>query len=512
MNIIKKATISILLIIISLFSVIIIPLTASAAVLTYSDVLEDLREDSSFDVTKYPLMTYDYFSALNSDEDETNDVEYLSVIHIAESEDKELFVYSYQPLNNVSDITASSINIATVENAMLNMELTEDATNFEKYTLKCVSYDGPFKKYLVEDFVVPNEFYRYYCISEIERPFDTLLDEKISNETITDFKAHKVGQAWCCYYQDSELKYEMVTLDVVEITPTHTGELYYENGITWGSLVGIKSSCVSHYISFNIENYDVDKIIDASLEYKYRDYRTVHTLESGIAPTISSWFGKDTEHTITTYPNGMDYITKLQDIYEVDVVDHEGEGLWAKDYSWNRIMTGESFVDQFEDQGGEWNETIKTTVKNSHFVFAFTETEITSSQTSSSTGTDQFATTTYTTVVEGTEVAQVDILRLKFVSNGITYNLGVVGDTTSSDGVADGVADGLEIDFDFDTGFEKIMAVVLLILLIIVFTNVVFPITKPIIKILFKGISFVLNALFNIFIIPLRLIFGSNRK
>ena len=390
------------------------------------------------------------------------------------------------------------------------MSLIEKTTDFKKYTLKCVSQNGTFKKYLVENFVVSDDFYRYYCISEIERPFDTLFDEKINDETTTDFKAHKIGQAWCCYYYNNELKYEMVTLDVVEITPTFTGELYYANGITWGSLVGIKSSCVSHYIAFNIENYDVDKIIDASLEYKYRNYRTVHTLETGIAPTISSWFGKDTEHTTTTYPNGTDYIYQSLGIYETDVVEHKGEGLLAKDYSWNRIMTGKAFVKQYEDQGGEWNETIKATVNNSQFVFAFTETDIASSQTSSSTGSDQFSTTTYTTVVEGTEVAKVDILRLKFISNGITYNLGVVSDTTSSDGIPDGVADGLDVDLT--TAFSAILSVVLFLLFVVVFFNIILPIVKPVFELAFKGLKYIVDAFLTIIVYPIQTLFKRNRK
>ena len=112
-----------------------IAVRARAAVLTHSDVMDDLKEDSSFDVTKYPLMTYDHFSALNSDEDETNDVEFLSVIQIAESQEKELFVYTYQPLNDVSDITASSITFATSESAIKDMDLTEDTVDFKKYDL-----------------------------------------------------------------------------------------------------------------------------------------------------------------------------------------------------------------------------------------------------------------------------------------------------------------------------------------------------------------------------------------
>ena len=500
-NIIKKATISILFIIISLFSIVITPFTSFAAVSTYSDVLDDLKVDTSFRLTDYPTMSYDHFKELNSDKDLTNDVDYISVIQIAESENNELFIYTYQPLNDTSDITASSITFATVESAIKNMDV-DGATDFKKYSLACVSSYGPFKKYLVENFVVTGDYYRYYCISEIERPFDTILDKQINNETITNFKTHKVGQAWCSYYYNGNVKYEMVTLDVVEITPTLNGELAYENGVTWGSLVGIKSKCVSHYISFNIGNYEAERIIDASLEYKYRDYIKVHTVESGFAPAIGSLFGRDTEFTSISYPNGESYKTMPLNIYDTDIASSSSKGLFAKEYYWNRIMTGPAFVKQYEDQGGTWVENNKSIVENSEYVFAFEETEYSSSQIYTP-GSDMFGTNTWTTTISGTEIAEVDILRLKFVSNGTTYNLGVVSDTTTSDGVFDGNADGLDIDIGLDNSLEKILSVILVVLLALVFVNIILPLVRPLFKTVIKGVS----ALLNLLTLPLQFIF-----
>ena len=56
--------------------------TAEAESVTYTNVLEDLRKDSSFDTGNYPANTTDYT---------------LQVIQLAESADRELFVYVYQP-------------------------------------------------------------------------------------------------------------------------------------------------------------------------------------------------------------------------------------------------------------------------------------------------------------------------------------------------------------------------------------------------------------------------------
>ena len=168
-------------------------------------------------------------------------------------------------------------------------------------------------------------------------------------------------------------------------------------------------------------------------------------------------------------------------------------------------MTGSEFVKKFEDQGGSWNETIKNTVNNSQFVFAFCETPLETWQTSSTTGDGGVgSTTTYTSYAKGTEVAKVDILRLKFVSNGVTYNLGVVGDTTSSDGEADGVADDLEIDLSFfNNMFDKIITIIMLVILVILVVNVFIPVIIP----LFKGFISLLSLIVSIITLPFRWIF-----
>ena len=177
---IKQKIYAIILIIISVLTMVFTPLTAFAKTTVTSDVMDDLSADSKFDVANYPLMSYDTFTAVNSDDINENNVDFIQVIQVGESEDGELFIYTYQPLNDVSDITASSITIATEESAIKDMDTKNDMTDFKKYDLECVSAEGSFKKYLVKDFEVGKGYYRYYCISEIERPFDTLLDEKIS--------------------------------------------------------------------------------------------------------------------------------------------------------------------------------------------------------------------------------------------------------------------------------------------------------------------------------------------
>ena len=90
---------------------------ARAAASSYSDVLDDLRKDTAFDVEEYPTIKGD-----NS----------LQVIQIAESTDSELFIYVYHPsadkqtkattisiaeqLNNADDLQPILYNLELIQN------------------------------------------------------------------------------------------------------------------------------------------------------------------------------------------------------------------------------------------------------------------------------------------------------------------------------------------------------------------------------------------------------------
>ena len=120
--------------------------------------------------------------------------------------------------------------------------------------------------------------------------------------------------------------------------------------------------------------------------------------------------------------------------------------------------------------------------------------------------------TTNITKVEGIEIAEVDVLRLKFVSDGKLYNLGVVADTTTSDGKFDSVADDLEIDMSFfNETFEKIISIILLLIGIILLVNVIIPVGIPLIKLLVALVSALIKVVINIVTFPFR-VFGRKRK
>ncbi len=90
---------------------------------TYSNVLDDLKKDSSFNPSNYPAKSNDYS---------------LQIIQLAESVDKELFVYVYQPSGKTKNFKASSINISTTIN---------DSISYLNYKLELLNSNGVFYKY-----------------------------------------------------------------------------------------------------------------------------------------------------------------------------------------------------------------------------------------------------------------------------------------------------------------------------------------------------------------------------
>ena len=103
---------------------------------TATGVLEDLSRDTSFNLDNYPLKTDDYS---------------LQIIQIAESIDKELFVYVHQPSGKAKDFNASSINISTTIN---------DDISYYNYKLELLNSSGVFYKYKVVGLMVKDDSVR----------------------------------------------------------------------------------------------------------------------------------------------------------------------------------------------------------------------------------------------------------------------------------------------------------------------------------------------------------------
>lgn len=411
----------------------------------YSGVLQDLQKDKSFQAENYPLIENDYS---------------LQLIQVAESTEKELFLYVYQPSGEVKNFTASSVNISTTIN---------DEISFLTYKLARIDSSGTLYKYKVLNFTVKNESTRYYVISSIYRPFDESIDPPASGgNTVTEVN-FAVNKQYTFGEINGKEYVNCVDLETIEITDKFVGFVRYENGFNLYA-----SACDSHFVAFNTDKR-IDRLLEADVYYTTQKYRWSFINFVGEKETFGE---KENKYAYLKY---------------TDKVEHTGDGLFAGTYKWDRIESVEKFTGNedktkiFKSQGDDksavtlTDETLNE-LKGKKWVLRFTETDYIV-QSGGMTG---------ATTANSTLVGDVTILRLKFVTDGITYNLGVIDnkqtgsrDPSNEPGGFGGsgcvTADGKKLLYAIS---GLIALIILAPLLPMVVNGVVFVISLP-----FKGIA-----------------------
>ncbi len=442
-----------------------------------SNVLDDLKRDSSFFVSDYPVSSTNYS---------------FEVIQIAESNNKELFVYTYNP-------SYQSIGMKAAEITMWD---TPSLTEFTAlpYNLTLVSEFEQFQKYRVEGYTVCDERVRYYNFTQIHVPYNETAhkDREIIAGT-TDLVAYSVGQSWQVKYINDTVWYDVGELKVIELDYLYNGELLLKNGITFNNFFGTFESSYLHFIVFTCDEYILDDVYDADMRYKTQKV------------IFQNLLGSDEIEYVDEKPR-----QEFLYIDDKDIAYFDSKGwLAGEDVEWHRIMKSDAFKKSMTDQGLDLADDLisKLDVKNS-WVFAFTETERTLNY-------------LYDYSVSGTPimigyqeyktlVTEVSVLRLHFFDKTKgEFNLGTVMDITTSDGIPDGSnKTGLDID-DFWEKFKEAIRNVMTIIgivLIVVLIGFCMPILSPIISLVVNLIGFILKTIISIITFPFKLIFRRKRN
>ena len=352
---------------------------------TASDVLEDLSKDASFNAANYPSNVKNYS---------------LSVIQLAESADKELFVYVYQPSGD--KVKASSINISTTIN---------DDISFFNYSLELLNFEETLFKYKVMNFEVKKDLVRYYAISSIYRPFDAGIgDEKSGNNTINEVN-YAVNRQYCFGEINGKPYVNCIDIETIVVTDKFVGFVRYPDGFKLFTGAG---ACDSHFVAFNTDK-KIDKLLEADVYYTTQK-------------VSYDFFTEDSPFSIKFGDSKTDNYAYLK---YTDKVEHTGGGFFAGTYKWDRIQSVDDFI-KTEDRttvyyGAVINSKVSSKLsdealndlKGKKWVLRFTETSYDKSPRSG-----MGAATYYH--AETTMVGNVTILRLKFETDGITYNLGVI--------------------------------------------------------------------------------------
>ena len=406
---------------------------------TASGVLEDLSKDVSFNTENYPSNAKDYS---------------LSVMQLAESTDKELFVYVYQPSGD--KVRASSINISTTIN---------DEISFFNYPLELLNFEGTLFKYKVTNFEVKKDPVRYYAISLIYRPFDVSLgDKKSGNNTINEVN-YAVNRQYCFGEINGKPYVNCVDIETIVVTDKFVGFVRYKDGFKLD--VG---ACDSHFVAFNTDK-PIDKLLEADVYYTSQSYSWLFALGVGQNETFGE---KKDNYAYLKY---------------TDKVEHTGDGFFAGTYKWDRIQTVDDFINGENRENvyhgavldvkvsSKLTDEALNELKGKKWVLRFVETSYTlSSGANGSTST------------KSTLIGNVTILRLKFETDGITYNLGVIDNKQTG---STEPSNSTDIKVEPNATGKGIIYLILFVLLLVLLAPL---------------LPYILNAVIFIVLLPIKLV------
>lgn len=211
----------------------------------YSFVSDDLGKDSSFDVSFYPEKADDYS---------------LSVIQLAESEDKELFVYVYQPSGEEKNLRATSINISRKSYTDINPS---------NYFLEYINSSGTLFKYIVKNFTVNSDPARFYAIPSIFRAWNKDLGDKeaVHNNTV-DEVAFPVEREWNFSSINGKPYCGVTEFETIVIENKFVGFVRYPHGT---NLFPIYEKVDSHFVAFSTDK-SIDRLLEAKVSFMTSEY------------------------------------------------------------------------------------------------------------------------------------------------------------------------------------------------------------------------------------------------
>ncbi len=299
----------------------------------------------------------------------------IDIIQIAESTAKELLIYTYQPCQRTCFLVATCIN----------MSLSDKVTGTTLYNLELISQDGVFCKYKVKDLVVQNTQLRYYNITSIYRAWNSSIDKPSGNSNTINEIAYNVGKLFKAETFEGSIRYSYDLKETIEIINPYTGFLQYSDGF----FLYLKS-CRSHYIAFDTDK-QIDYLLEADVSFVHRSVYTAFGI------------GGTTEYG--------DKISETKTLAGKDKGGNTADGWFSKKYEWKRIQSVDEFI-KMEELKPEIEENLR---KDKKWVLRFYETDY-----------KYTATGSHFDIEEYTEVTNVTILRLKFVTGFKLYDLGAV--------------------------------------------------------------------------------------
>ncbi len=258
----------------------------------YTDVLEDLSKDETFDAAQYPA----------SDKDE------MDVIQIAESSAGELFLYVYSTTGDKFVASEARISQSIGENLQP-----------KDYKLTLLSRNGTLSKYIVNELTVRQDTVRYYVVIQLARPWDKDVDKEPPVNTAKTVP-YQIGKQFTACTVDGNVSYSCIERQSIEVVAKYVGYIEYLNGFAL-----FTSYCDSHYVAFDT-NIDMDVLYEADVDFIPIKYLKMRGAFGG-------------EKYLSKEPLEKQSVT-----LKYDTVVNNDKLLFGKKYEWNRIESVADFV------------------------------------------------------------------------------------------------------------------------------------------------------------------------
>ncbi|MBD5131343.1 MAG: hypothetical protein HDT28_01930 [Clostridiales bacterium] len=383
----------------------------------------------------------------------------LKLIQIAESETGKLYVYVYQP----SGAETFSLQIR------LSQSISENAIWQDYFLTDRVAYTDTVFRYAVDGLELKPDALRYYDIPALYRKYDKDYDGELDGENIGGYISFAVKQLWTATTVNGQVSYTMQENASIVVTSQYVGQIYYGNPGMF-----LDEGTTSFYIAFDTD-IRMDDIYEADISYgiigehittgaiyEIVPYQTVTITAEGEASAKVGWSWFAQTHTWKDIQSKDDFV-------KAENLNDETKDI-LKTKKW--VIR---FHNLYSNDGGPW-------VKPLPLEYRATDTTI---------------------------------LRLNYVRDGKTYNVGVVSDKQSSGTNIDNVIE----DWSFKDWWESVkawfkkywhwlvIAVVGVIAIIILspFLPLIFTAIGHLFVLLFKGLWWLISA-------PVRLIVALFKK
>ena len=434
----------------------------------YTNAYNDLRADKNFNPDNYPALP-------------TSDENYytLEVITVAESENGELFVYVYQPSGSNGNLRATSINISTA---------VRTKNVFVNYGLTYLNSYGVYYKYKVNELVVSSASERHYEISSVFRAWnEDYGDEDPGADNTVSEVSFPVGKQFkFVTSEDGTTSATMEDVEYIKIENKFVGYIRYHGDTLYPDYIQ-DSSTDAHFVAFSTDR-KIDELLEADVYYKAQVY---HAYKAGYSFSSDPWSDVYEQYKYLDYEQ------------EAECEVSDGSIFTQSEHIWKRIQTTEEFMASgktpymfpgFDTTSDVvFTEEATAALAKTDWVLSFVETN--------------YNWYVHTDLINGSNgdydyyyvrVGDVSILRLKYVTNGITYDLGVVDNKQT--GSEDPAGESMEQEW-----WQRIMMLLCLILVVVVLLFLSGPLSL-FGRIIWDGFKFILSILFWVLTLPFKLI------